>query len=246
MANVPKWKTLAASTASAPASTAGGKCSAAPAPPLAITGTVTSRRTARIRSRSKPARVPSASMALSRISPAPSSQARLAQAIASRPADLRPPWVVTSKPESVPGARRASTESTSTWLPNRSAISATSSGRWMAAVLTATLSAPARSRVSTSSVLDTPPPTVSGMKTCSAVRLTTSRVVARPSWEAEMSRKVSSSAPWASYRAASSTGSPASRSSRKFTPLTTRPLSTSRHGITRIARVMGGSAPAPR
>ena len=41
----------------------------------------------------------------------------------------RPPWVVTSKPESVPGARRASTDSTSTWLPNRSAISATSSGR---------------------------------------------------------------------------------------------------------------------
>ena len=38
---VPKWKTVAASTASAPASTAGGKCSAAPAPPLAITGTST-------------------------------------------------------------------------------------------------------------------------------------------------------------------------------------------------------------
>ena len=40
---------------------------------------------------------------------------------------------------------------------------------------------------------------MSGMKTCSAVRETISIVVARPSWEAEMSRKVSSSAPSASY-----------------------------------------------
>ena len=72
----------------------------------------------------------------------------------------------------MPGARRASTESTSTWLPNRSAISATSSGRWMAAVFTATLSAPARSSRSTSSTEETPPPTVSGMKTSSAQRET--------------------------------------------------------------------------
>ena len=108
--------------------------------------------------------------------------------------------MVTSKPDGrVPaGLRRASTDSTSTWLPNRSAISATSSGRVMAAVLTATLSAPARSSRSTSSTLETPPPTVSGMKTCSAVRDTMSIVVARPSWDAEMSRKVSSSAPSAS------------------------------------------------
>ena len=47
----------------------------------------------------------------------------------------------------------------------------------------------------TSATLPTPPPTVSGMNTSSAQRLTTSIVVARPSWEAEMSRKVSSSAP---------------------------------------------------
>ena len=43
-----------------------------------------------------------------------------------------------------------------------------------AAVLTPTLSAPARNRRSTSSTVRTPPPTVSGMKTCSAVRRTTS------------------------------------------------------------------------
>ena len=196
--SVPKWKTVAASTASAPAATAGAKWSRRPAPPEAMTGMVTSRRTAVISSRSKPSWVPSASMALRRISPAPSCAARAAHSIASRPADSRPPWVVTSKPQSVPGARRASTLSTRTWLPNRSAISATSSGRWMAAVLTATLSAPARSSRSTSSTEDTPPPTVSGMKTSSAHRETTSIVVARPSCDAEMSRKVSSSAPSAS------------------------------------------------
>ena len=38
---------------------------------------------------------------------------------------------------------------------------------------------------------------------------------------------------------ASSTGSPASRSPWKLTPLTTRPASTSRHGMTRTASVIG-------
>ena len=68
----------------------------------------------------------------------------------------------------------------------------------MAAVFTDTLSAPARSRTSTSATVRTPPPTVSGMKTCSAVRRTTSSIVARPDDEAVTSRKVSSSAPSAS------------------------------------------------
>ena len=44
-------------------------------------------------------------------------------------------------------------------------------------------------------VVDTPPPTVSGMKTCSAVRDTTSSNVPRFSWEAVMSRKHNSSPP---------------------------------------------------
>jgi hypothetical protein len=38
-----------------------------------------------------------------------------------------------------------------------------------------------------------PPPTVSGKKTCSAVLATTSTMVSRPSEEAVMSRKTSSS-----------------------------------------------------
>ena len=73
-----------------------------------------------------------------------------------------------------------------------------SSGRATAAVLMLTLSAPARSSRSTSSTERTPPPTVSGMNTCSAVRRTTSYMVSRPPEEAVMSRKVSSSAPSAS------------------------------------------------
>jgi len=95
-------------------------------------------------------------------------------------------------------ARRASTDSTTHWEPNRCAASDSSSGRATAAVLSETLSAPARSSRSTSSTLRTPPPTVSGMKTCSAVRRTTSTIVSRPPLDAVMSRKVSSSAPSAS------------------------------------------------
>ena len=84
-------------------------------------------------------------MEFSRISPAPSAAACTAHSTASRPVPRRPPWVVISKPESVTAPswqRRASSDSTSTWLPNRSAISAMSSGRATAAVLTPTLSAP--------------------------------------------------------------------------------------------------------
>jgi hypothetical protein len=199
MRRVPKWKTLAARTASAPASTAGPKCARSPAPPLAITGTATTARTALISSRSKPVVVPSASIEFSRISPAPSWVARRAHSTASSPVPIRPPCVVTSKPLDVsPGARRASTDSTTHCDPNRRAASASSSGLAIAAVLSETLSAPARSSRSASATLRIPPPTVSGMNTWSAVRRTTSSMVWRPSLDAVMSRKVSSSAPSAS------------------------------------------------
>src|SRR5215469_12160694 len=100
-----------------------------------------------------------------------------------------------------------------------------------------TLSAPEASNARTSSMVRTPPPTVSGMKQASAVRRTTSRMMPRFSWLAVMSRKVSSSAPAASYATAAATGSPASRRSTKFTPLTTRPSLTSRHGMTRTLNI---------
>ena len=73
-----------------------GKAAAAPAPPLAMSGTLTSRRTASTRSRSKPAFVPSASIELSRISPAPSASARAHHSTASRSLARRPPCVVTT------------------------------------------------------------------------------------------------------------------------------------------------------
>lgn len=118
------------------------------------------------------------------------------------PVPRRPPWVVTSQPDRVgrppAGTERASTDKTMHWEPNWRAISASSSGRAIAAVFTDALSAPARSSTSTSSTERTPPPTVNGMNTCSAVRRTTSNMVARPDDDAVTSRKVSSSAPSAS------------------------------------------------
>ncbi len=87
---------------------------------------------------------------------------------------MRPPCVVTTKPDGVRSERFTSSESTSTCAPNRSAISAMSGGRAIAALLTPILSAPWPSRRATSSAERTPPPTVSGMKTCSATRCTMS------------------------------------------------------------------------
>src|SRR2546425_5163463 len=134
---------------------------------------------------------------------------------------------------------------TTHWLPKRSAASRTSSGRASAAVLSDTLSAPARRSPRTSSIERMPPPTVSGMQMPSAVRRTTSSMIARASCEAVMSRKTSSSAPCVSYASAASTGSPASRRSTKRTPLTTRPSLTSRHGMTRLANIIVTSAVRP-
>src|SRR5205809_5767993 len=60
-------------------------------------------------------------------------------------------------------------------------------------------------------------------------------MMSRASCEAVMSRNTSSSAPWASYASAASTGSPASRRLTNPTPLTTRPSLTSRQGMMRLA-----------
>ena len=55
--------------------------------------------------------------------------------------------------------------------------------------------------------------------------------VSLPCSEAVISKKTSSSAPSSLYFFASSTGSPASRNDSKFSPFTTRPSETSRHGM---------------
>src|SRR3954447_17171741 len=184
---------------------------------------------------SKPCRVPSRSIEVSSISPAPNETTSCAYSMASMPVELRPPWVKISHRSDPPPrlTRLASIATTMHWSPNFSAASLTNSRRLTAALLIETLSAPDRSRVLISSTVRTPPPTVSGMKHASAVRRTTSSMMPRFSWVAVMSRKHSSSAPAASYAIAASTGSPASRRSTKLTPLTTRPSLTSRQGITR-------------
>ena len=123
--------------------------------------------------------------------------------------------------------------------PNFSAASFTNSGRRTASVFIETLSAPARNKAIISASFLTPPPTVRGIKQCSAVPETTSSKVSLLSLLAVISRKVSSSAPSASYSFACSTGSPASIRSTKLMPLTTLPSLTSRHGITRALNIRG-------
>src|SRR3569833_2901764 len=73
MVNSPKWKIEAASTAVAcPSRIPSTRWSRLPTPPAAITGTGTLSALARVHGRSKPCRVPSRSIDVSRISPAPS------------------------------------------------------------------------------------------------------------------------------------------------------------------------------
>src|SRR5437588_4461878 len=108
--NSPKWKTLAASTASAwPSLTPWARCSRLPTPPEAITGTPTASDTARVSSRSNPSRVPSRSMLVSRISPAPAPCMRFAQSMTSIPVARRPPSAQTSR---APPLRLASVAAT--------------------------------------------------------------------------------------------------------------------------------------
>src|ERR1700674_4389009 len=121
--------------------------------------------------------------------------------------------------------------------PNCRAPSVISSGRCTAAVWIETLSAPARSKARISSTSRMPPPTVNGMKTSRAVRSTRSIKVARCCGAASMARKTSSSAPCSEYDRAMATGSPWSRSSRKWVPLTTRPPATSRQGMIRLSNM---------
>ena len=113
------------------------------------------------------------------------------------PVGRRPPWVKISQRggSPAPETRLASMATTTHWLPNFSAATRTNWRSATAAELIEALSAPASSRLRMSSVVRTPPPTVSGMKQTSAVRRTTSSRMPRSSWLAVMSRKQSSSAP---------------------------------------------------
>ena len=125
--------------------------------------------------------------------------------------------------------------------PKRAPISSISSGRRSAAEFTLILSAPASKTAVASSSVRTPPPTVKGTKRRRAVRRTVSSSVPRASCVAVMSSNTISSAPALAWRAANSAGSPALMRSTNCTPLTTRPLFTSRQAMMRLV-----SMEAPR
>ena len=160
-----------------------------------MTGISTASLTARVSGRLKPCFVPSLSMLVSRISPAPRRCISTAHSTASKPVGVRPPWVKISQRVFSELTALASTATTMACEPKNPAASLTKSGLVTAAVLMLALSAPALSRRRMSATVRTPPPTVSGMKTCEATSSMTCKIVSRLSEEAVMSRKVSSSAP---------------------------------------------------
>ena len=137
-------------TASAPPSRTAATKSAGPAaPPEAITGTGPARRSRAADRCRSPTCVPSRSIEVTSSSPAPSSTARTAQAMASRPVGSRPPLTTTSNPDGgagsapAPAGRRSRRPRPGD--PNRAAHRETRSGSATARVFRPTLSAPARS-----------------------------------------------------------------------------------------------------
>ena len=143
-----------------------------PQPPEATTGTRTASATARVRATSKPSFVPSRSMLVSRISPAPRSAPSRAHATASVPVGVRPPCTKTSQPP-VPAAR-ASMASTTACAPKRRASRSSRSGRSRRPC------SPPPCRRRRAAARRRPPPsarrrpTVNGRKTASATRRTIS------------------------------------------------------------------------
>ena len=141
-------------------------------------GSPTASVIAAVSSRSNPAFVPSRSIDVRRISPAPSASARWAHSTASMPGRRAP--AVGERPRGGrrrPSGRRWRPRALRAELRRRSRVM--SSGRSTAAVFTDTLSAPTRSRRRASSTERMPPPIVNGMKTCSATRLAISTIVSR-------------------------------------------------------------------
>ena len=118
----------------------------------------------------------------------------------------------------LPSTCFASIATTMHWFPKALDSSLISAGRLIAAEFTPTLSAPDFRRISTPSLVLTPPPTVNGMSICSATDRTISMVVERDSKVAVMSKNTNSSAPFSAYCFAKATGSPASLRFKKINP----------------------------
>jgi hypothetical protein len=147
---------------------------------------LTTELTAFVNSMSYPSLVPSLSMLVKRISPAPRFSASLAHSTTSSPVGVLPPWIYASQ---VPSPLDlASIATTIHFVPNSCAPSFISWGLWTAGVQKDTLLAPAESIFLISSIVRIPPPTVKGIEICSAVRRTISSMVSRPSTEAVISR----------------------------------------------------------
>ena len=174
---------LAARTASAlPSTTPSTRCCKLPTPPEAITGTLTPSLIREVKFRSNPFLVPSRSILVSSISPAPKAVIFSAHSMALMPVGLRPPWVKISQRGLSPCSTcLASIATTIHCEPKRCAASRTKSGLLIAAELIATLSAPAFSRLRISCNSRTPPPTVRGINTSPAIRSTVCNVVSRAS-----------------------------------------------------------------
>ena len=152
---------LAANAASAPHLKTSSICSMLPAPPLAMTGTLTRLEILLVSSMSNPALVPSLSMDVSSISPAPSWATFFAHRYASSLVSIRPPFINTLCEFFV---FLASIATTTQELPNLFAACSTKLGFFIAAEFRLILSQPAFKRREISSMLRIPPPTVSGIK----------------------------------------------------------------------------------
>ena len=141
------------------------RCSGVPPPPDAITGTGTDSAIIRVSGISYPSFVPSASIELSTISPAPSATAFCAHSRASSPVSTRPPLMKTLYPLGFETSRAASIPRTMHWFPKMRAPSRISSGFFTACEFKLTFSAPARIVERMSSIVVIPPPTQNGMNT---------------------------------------------------------------------------------
>ena len=201
----------------------GARC---PAPPEAITGTLDRCRDGRRQLEVVAGRVPSASIDVSRISPAPRSCASRAQSTALRDGLRRPgvgadaATLRVDRHDHRLRAEPAGELSDELGPRERRRVDGDLVGPRLQQLL----------RVGDER---TPPPTVNGIASRSATRATSSTSVCRPRASPACRGTRARRRRRRNRQRRASTGSPMSRSSWKRTPLTTRPAATSRHGIRR-------------
>ena len=166
---------------------------------------------------------------LSNISPAPLQLPFLPNQYNAFRVFIRPPLRYTYHSPS--SSFLVSIASTTNWLPNSFASSLINCGFLNAAVFTDTLSAPLFNNTETSSTELTPPPTVKGILTCRAIRLSQFTQCFSFFYRCSNIKEYQFIRSLLAYNAPSSTGSPASRRSTKLVPFTVRPSLISRQGM---------------